>query len=186
MRKVQRSELLDYQTYTDQRDAIRDRAMANKAPRRIHVGENLTFLFENATTVHYQVQEMMRVERLVREADIQHELDTYNELIGDEGELGCVLLVEIAAPDERDRKLVEWLGLVDALYAELADGTRVRATYDPRQVGRGRLSSVQYLKFDTAGQVPVALGADLPELTVRTELTAVQLAALQDDVTAAG
>ncbi len=182
MKPVARTSLLDYQTFEEQRESFRVRAMAHKEPRRIHVGENLTFLFENPTTVHYQVQEMMRVERIVREADILHELQTYNDLLGGEGELGCTLLIEILTPEERSRLLVQWLDLPRYLYAKLADGTKVRAKYDERQVGETRLSSVQYLKFDTKGQVPVALGTDHPDLDIETELSSAQRAVLADDL----
>lgn len=182
MRKVRRDEIVDYQTWADRRERELPRVLALKKPRRVHVGEHLTFLFENTETVRYQIQEMMRVERIVREADIQHEIDTYNELLGDEGELGCVLLIEVEDPDVRDVKLREWLRLPEHLYAELDDGTRVRATYDPRQVGDVRVSSVQYLKFGTGGRVPVALGSDLPALTARAALDDAQREALAADL----
>lgn len=70
MSKVQRTDLLDYVTYTEQRDRIRDQVLVTKIPRRVHVGDHFTFLFENRETMTYQIQEMMRVERLVRETDI--------------------------------------------------------------------------------------------------------------------
>lgn len=183
-RKVSRADVVDYQTYTDRREAFRERVLAAKAPRRVHVGEHLTFLFENKLTILYQIQEMMRVERIVRETEIQHEIDTYNELIGERGELGCTLLVEIDSPEERAVKLREWLELPKFLYAELEDGTRVPAQYDERQIGDDRLSSVQYMRFDTGGEVPVALGSALPQLEIRTELTKAQRAALAKDVAA--
>lgn len=182
MRKVRRDELVDYATWTDARPVEVPRILEIKAARRVHVGEHLTFLFENADTVRYQIQEMMRVERIVREADIQHELDTYNELLGEGGELGCVLLIEIDDEQARNRLLREWLDLPQHLYVELADGTKARAIYDPRQVGEERVSSVQYLKFDTGGQVPVAVGSDLPALTVRAALDETQRAALASDL----
>src|SRR5690349_7152325 len=78
MRRVQRSEILDFVTYGEQRDAIRAAAMAEKERRRVHLGEHLTFLFENPATVRYQVLEMVRAEQMVKESDIQHELETYN------------------------------------------------------------------------------------------------------------
>ncbi|MHC4924682.1 MAG: DUF3501 family protein [Planctomycetota bacterium] len=182
MKTVDRSELLDFETYSDSRDSFRNDVMAVKAPRRIHVAPCLTFLFENALTIRYQVQEMMRVERIVKEADIQHELETYNGLLGGDGELGCSLLIEIKEPAERDVKLVEWIDLPQHLYCLLEDGTKVRATYDEGQVGDGRLSSVQYLKFDVKGQVPVAIGTDLDVLTEETTLTDEQRAALAEDL----
>lgn len=186
MRPVDRQDLVDFETYRRGRLAYREKVLALKAPRRVHVGPLLTFLFENTETVRYQVQEMMLAERIVKEADIRHELDTYNELLGGPGELGATLLIEIESPPERDEKLGRWLELPRRLYARLDDGTRVPATFDPRQVGEERLSSVHYVKFATGGRVPAALGCDHPELTVETRLTDVQRHALADDLTAPG
>ncbi len=182
MRPVRRDEILDYVTYGERRDAIRQDAMAQKQRRRVHLGEYLTFLFENRATVAYQVQEMMRAERIVKEAEIQHELHTYNELLGGPGELGCSLLIEIAEEKERPEKLTRWLALPRHVYARLPGGAKVRARYDERQVGDTRLSAVQYLKFPTGGQVPVALGADHPEISGEVELTEDQRAALAEDL----
>jgi hypothetical protein len=184
MKPVQRSEIVDHVTYAEQRDTLRAEALAIKAPRRVLVGEHLTFLFENRDTVRYQVQEMMRTEQIVREADIQHELDTYNELLGGDGELGCTLLIGIEDEAERAVKLEEWRALPEHVYAKLPDGTRVRPTFDPRQVGEERLSSVQYLKFPVGPEAPVALGVDLPGFVDEIELRADQRTALQEDLDA--
>jgi hypothetical protein len=91
MKRVTRQEILDYVTYEEQRDKFRKKIMKIKEPRRINVAGVLSFLFENTDTIRYQIQEMMRVERMVKETDIQHEINTYNELLGDSGELGCTL-----------------------------------------------------------------------------------------------
>jgi len=182
MRRVQRSELLDLQSYDRERDRLRSAAMEAKALRRIHVGPHLTFLFENHETVRYQIHEMLRAERLFREAEIAHELDTYNELLGGPGELGCTLLIEIADPQDRDEKLRRWLRLAEHLYVRLPDGSRVRATFDPRQVGEDRLSSVQYLRFPVLGRAPAAVGCDHPDLASETVLDPAQVTALADDL----
>jgi hypothetical protein len=182
MRRVGRETLVDYATYRDGREAYRPRVLAVKAARRVHVGPWLTFLFENAETIRYQVQEMMLAERIVREADIQHELDTYNELLGGPGELGATLLIEIDDPAERDAKLRRWLDLPRHLYVRLSDGVLARATFDARQVGETRLSSVQYVKFATGGQAPVAVGCDHPEVAAETALTPEQRQALAEDL----
>jgi hypothetical protein len=181
MRRVKREEIVDYQTYEDERAAFRQTVFVEKAKRRIHVGSYLTFLFETTLTIRYQIQEMMRIERIVREKDIQHELDTYNELLGDAGQLGCTLLIEIDDPRERDEKLSKWLDLLGHLYIELEGGQRATATWDARQVGTDRLSSVQYLKFRIGDGRPVALGADHRDLTVRCELDAAQRELLDKD-----
>jgi hypothetical protein len=156
--------------------------MAAKAARRVHVGEHLTFLFENTLTIRYQIQEMMRTERIVRERDIFHELETYNAVLGGPGELGCTLMIEIDDPAERAVRLQEWYDLPRHLYARTADGTKIRATFDEAQRGDGRLSSVQYLKFPMRGHLPVALGVDLPGLAIEAALDPEQRAALGSDL----
>ena len=182
MRKVERNELVDYMTYNDIRDAFRGEALAAKAPRRIHVGDHLTFLFENTLTVRYQIQEMMRVEQLVREADVLRELDTYNELLGTVGELGCTLLIEFEDEAERADRLVALKDLNAHLFLEVQGGDRVAPTFDDRQMGDDRLSSVQYLKFNAAGRAPVALLSTHPEYDVRCELSVEQRDALGADL----
>lgn len=182
MRPVARQEIVDYQTWEEKRPGERAAIMKLKEARRVHVGGVLTFLFETRDTIRYQVQEMMRAEQIVKEKDILHEIETYNELLGGPGELGCTLLIEIDDPAERDRRLREWRELPSHLYVQVEGGEKVRATFDPRQVGDARLSSVQYLKFATGGRPPTAVGTDHPELIAGTELSAAQRQALASDL----
>ncbi len=183
-RTVQASDILPPDTYEAQRPAIYQRVSFEKARRRIHVGEHLTFLFENAETMRYQIQEMLRIEKRSAPEDVAHEVTTYNELLGGAGELGTTLLIEIEDAKERDVKLREWLELPQHLYAKLADGTIVRPSFDERQISYGRLSSVHYLKFQLGPKAPVAIGCDLPALTEETTLAADQASALQADLEA--
>ncbi len=180
---VRRDELLDWRTYADGRDAIRAEVMAVKAARRIHLGDNLTFLFENHDTMRYQVQEIMRAEQIVRESGIREELDTYNGMLGGPGQLGCALLIEIEDEAKRRPLLEAWLGLQECLYAETADGSRTYAEFDPTQVGRGRLSAVQYLSFSLESG-PLRLGSDFATLELTVDLTEDQRAALAADLAA--
>ena len=182
MKPVERSEIIDYVTYEEKRDALRTQVMAAKAVRRLHIGEYLTLLFENHLMMRYQVQEMVRTERMVKEADINHEIDTYNELLGGKGELGCTLLIEIEDPAVRKDKLAQWRSLPEKIYLLLEDGSRVSAYFDERQRGEDRVSSVQYLKFDTSGRVPVAAGVDLPDSQAETRLSDDQREALSEDL----
>ncbi len=182
MRPVKRDELLDYQTWSDKRASQMPRILEIKRRRRIHLGKELTFLFENRDTVQYQVQEMMRVERMVRESDIQHELATYNELLGGPGELGCSLLIEIDDVGRRAVLLREWKDLPAHLYVKLEGGRKVYATFDERQIGDDRLSSVQFLKFKTLGECPVAIGSDLGAHVLEAALSADQRAVLAEDL----
>ncbi len=182
MRKVKREELLDYQSYSDVRDEMREKILPVKKPRRIALGENLVFLFENADTIRYQIQEMMRAEQIVKESAILEEMETYNALLGDEGQLACALLVTIDDPKERRKKLEQWLKLPGHIYLKLEDGSKVYAEFDPGQVGEDRLSAVQYLKFDLKGQLPAAIGSDYDALKVEAALSSEQRAALKEDL----
>jgi len=96
----------------------------------------------------------------------------------------ATLLIEIEDPVERGQKLQQWWNLPENLYLLLEDGRRVQARFDERQRGEQRLSSVQYLKFDTGGKVPVAAGVDLPSLQLEITLTNDQQAALRTDLNA--
>lgn len=184
MKPVRREEILDLATYEQMREDVRREMIAAKARRRIHVGAHVTLLFENRRTVWYQVQEMLRAERISEAAGIAHELETYNELLGGPGELGATLLIEIDDPAVRGVKLREWLDLPRHVYARLEDGMCVRPTFDPRQVGTERVSSVQYLKFPVGGRAPVAVGIDLPAIAAETALTSEQRRALEADLAA--
>lgn len=182
MKRVRRDELLDWQTFAERRAELQPAVLAAKAARRVHVGEHLTFLFENALTIRWQVQEMLRTERIVREKDVQHELDTYNELLGGPGELGCTLLVEIEDEQDRAAKLARWRDLPDRVWVRLPDGRRVFARADERQRDERKLSSVQYLKFAVGGAAPVAIGCDHPEARGEHVFDAAERAALAEDL----
>ncbi len=185
MRKVTRDDLLDLQQYEQQRVDIRSHILGVKADRRVHASEYLTFLFENTETIRYQVLEMIRSERHVADKDIEHELTTYNELIGGDGELGCTLFIEIEDPAVRAEKLVAWRTLPDHLYLRLANGEQARAQVDERQRDHEKVSAVQFLMFDCGLSEPVAVGSDLPDHPIETPLSATQRAALASDLGAA-
>jgi len=182
MKRIRRSDIVDYQTYEEIRPAFRSVVMAEKARRRIHVGDCFTFLFENELTLRYQIQEMMRVERIVRERDILQEVDTYDSLLGGAGELACTLLVELDDPLERTLKLHEWLSLPEYVYLRMPDGMQVRATVDEEQRDTERISSVQYLKFEVGSDIPVAVGIDLAGISCASSLSDDQRAALTEDL----
>ena len=181
MRKVERSEILDYVTYTENRSELRSQVLQEKDKRRIHLGSELTFLFENTLTAKYQIQEMMRVERLVKEEAILHEMQTYNDLLGDENELGCTLLIEIEDPSVRDVRLKELVSLPQHIYLKLENGQKAFCSYDKEQVGEHKVSSVQFLKFKCDVK-PIAIGCDHPQLCIEQELTPEQKETLSLDL----
>jgi hypothetical protein len=184
MRRVERKQVLSLDKYEASRDDFRQKAMTAKALRRVHVGEHLTFLFENHETTLYQIQEMLRAEKTTDEAHIKHEIETYNEILGEQGELGCTLLIEIDDPAKRDVLLRQWLKLPEFIYVLTQSGSKVRPQFDARQVGEHRISSVHYMRFRLGDQIPVGVGCDLPDLTLEAALSAQQTAAFCQDILA--
>jgi len=182
MKRVQRSEVLPRAQYEKIRPEFRPKVLAQKEERRIHVGDYLTFLFENHDTMLYQVQEMMRAEQMDDEHAIKHEIETYNELVGERGELGCTLLIEIDDKSKRDQLLAKWVNLPAHLFLETQAGQRIPALFDARQVGDTRVSSVQYLKFRVGDGVPAKIVCDHPDLKLEKILSAPQSAVLSRDL----
>jgi hypothetical protein len=146
------------------------------------------FFFENRETVRYQVQEMMRIERIVNPEAIRHELETYNELIPGTHGLSASLLVEYETPEERKVRLHELLGLEDHVWLVVDGAEPVKARFDTRQISTDRISSVQYIKFDlgpdrAAGWKQGArIVVDHPAYRAETILTSQQLEELGTDL----
>lgn len=163
-RLVTRADIVDYATYDDHRASTRPLALEAKRRRRFEFGRFLTFCFENRDTLVYQIQEIMRVEHIVRVSDIDREIQAYNRLLGEPGDLGCVLMIGVEDSTLRDRLLSDWCRsrLPQRLFVRLDDGRCINAVVDDAQVGADRLSAVQYLRFPVGGRVPVSLGVAMP------------------------
>lgn len=170
MKPIVIDEILDLTAYEKVRQEFRARIIELKAPRRVSVGNELTFLFENRDTVRFQIQEMLRAERTVREEDIQLELDVYNELIPGEHELSATLMIEIQAAGRVRETLDRLIGIDEHVFLDIGDAT-VRATFDPKQFEEDRISAVQYVRFPLGPElaarfrdpsVPVRLRVDHP------------------------
>ena len=186
MRLIELSDIRNIADYEAERESLRPAMIALKDRRRITAGGHLTFLFENRETVRYQIQEMMRIERIVKPAEIAREVATYNELIPARGELSASLLIEYETPQERDFELRRLLGLHRHIWLE-AGGERVPAVFDSRQIGETRLSAVQYLKFRlTPEQIEAwnkgaKIVVDHPCYQVERPLTGAELSELAGD-----
>ena len=152
MQPVSLSEIKSIADYEIERASFRPVAMAVKDRRRIRVGDHLTFLFENRLTVRYQIQEMMRIERLSKLAEIKHEVETYNELIPGENQLSACLLIEYETPELRAVWLAALLGLENHIWIEVPAAGRAKAVFDDRQIASDRISSVQYIKFQLTAE----------------------------------
>lgn len=182
MKLVELHEILNRSEYEKIRESFREKVLQHKAPRRVHLGENLTFLFETHDSILYQIQEMIRAENHQDPAAVRHELETYNELLGKKGELGCTLLIEIDSPEERAQKLQDWKELPKHIFMRTDSGAKIPAIFDPRQMGESRLSSVQYLKFILGDNLPKALGVEHPKLKLEVEFNPQQKLALTKDL----
>lgn len=149
MKPLVAEELVAHERYASVRPAYRSAVIAYKRSRRLAVGENVTLLFENRETIRFQVQEMLWVEGIRTPNRIQHELDTYNELVPAPGHLSATLFVDI--PDgEAIRPTLERLIGIDecvALVLGASDEHVIRARFDPKQMEEDRLSAVQYIQF---------------------------------------
>jgi hypothetical protein len=147
MKPVSMDDVLDIAQYERQRATLRPRYLEIKERRRSPVGAHVTLLWENCDTAWYQIEEMMRIERIVEERAIRHEVDTYNELVPGPGELKATMLIEFPDQAERDARLRALVGLEDHVRLVLGGDLAVPATFDERQMSPERLSSVQFVTF---------------------------------------
>ena len=134
MRAIERSEILGLGDYEMIRPHFRARVIAEKKPRRVELGEHIAAVFENRDSVLLQIQEMLRTERITAEPAILHEISTYNELVPGPRQLSVTMFVQIPDRALRDRLLVEWAGLEDALAVEV-EGERFAAAGPTAQPG---------------------------------------------------
>lgn len=147
MEPVQLSEVLDYTEYERIRPEFRTRVLAEKELRRVAVGPDFTFLFENHLTLLYQVREMVRAEGIVKEDAIAHEVETYNELLPPGKGLAVTLLIEYTDPAERDIQLRRLVGMENHIKLVMEGLPEVKAKFDTRQMNDEKVSAVQYLQF---------------------------------------
>jgi hypothetical protein len=159
MKPIERGEILGLADYETIRPRFRDRVIAEKKVRRVPIGKRASAVFENRDTVLLQIQEMVRTERITREGAIQHEIDTYNELLPGDDELSVTLMIEIPDKEERETFLVAAKGLEEHVWL-VARTQRVQA----RSIDRGggltdRTTAVHYLKFALPGRLAQSLRA---------------------------
>lgn len=189
MKPIQRSELLDLGAYEQIRERFRARVLNEKRARYVALGPNMTVLFENRDSVLFQVQEMLRTERITAEKAIEHELETYNELVPGDSELSATIFIEYPARDERERMLEALAGIENGFYLAV-DGERQRLVPDARATDPARTLAVHYVKFaltPTAlsalkgGTAAVTIGVDHAAYRAETVLGAATLKSLIDD-----
>lgn len=183
MKKLSLTDIKDTRAYENERDDFRRYIIELKKRRRVALGTIMTLVFENFDTMRFQVQEMARAERMMRDEQIEHEIETYNALIPDAGELSATLLIEL----QSEAQLREWLpklvGIHNSIAIALPDGSEVRGRdEDEDRLTREDITpAVHFLKFaftpqqvDAFAKGPVRIVADHPAYREEVELSDLQ------------
>ena len=194
MKKLQLSDVKNLQEYELIREEWRRNVIAEKARRRVLLGPIMSLVFEGRLTVLGQIQEMCRAERIVRPEAVQHEIDTYNELLPDVGEVAATLLIEITEEGEVQPQLDRLLGLTTGrhLLFELGD-RKVTARFLGGQSREDRIAAVQYVRFPLGDDVatraalldpkiPAAIRAEHPNYKAAAALSPETRAKLARDL----
>jgi hypothetical protein len=150
MHRVTRDSLLTLEAYTKARQEFRARVMLHKKNRTVHLGKNVTLIFEDELTIRYQIQEMLRVEKIFDEGGIQDELDAYNPLVPDGANWKATMLIEFPDPSERAVKLGELIGIEDRVWVRIegCDPVYAVADEDMERETEEKTASVHFLRFE--------------------------------------
>jgi hypothetical protein len=170
MAAIARESLLSLEAYARERSAFRARVMAHKKARTLHLGEHVTLVFEDELTIRYQVQEMLRIERIFEDEGIRGELDAYNPLIPDGSNWKATMMIEYPDPAERARRLAELKGIEDRVWVRVGSLPRVHAIADEdlERENEQKTSSVHFLRFELSAAMRATLAGGA-RLTVGVE-----------------
>ena len=165
MKKLTRTDLLSLERYAAERARLRSEVIAHKQVRNVQVGPNMTWCFEDYTTIRYQILEMLRAERIFESDGIQGELDAYNPLIPDGSNWKVTLLLEFPDPDERRVALEKLIGVEDRCWIRVSEMERVFAIADEdmERENADKTSAVHFLRFELSPSMVEAMksGASL-------------------------
>jgi hypothetical protein len=164
MQKLTREDLYSLEKYSDVRDEFRNEVLMHKRNRRLALGTNAALYFEDRLTMHYQVQEMLRIERIFEAEGISEELEAYNPLIPDGSNWKATFMVEFPEIEERRAMLAQLVGIEDHVYVQIGDLGRVYAIAD-EDLDRSdatKTSAVHFLRFELSAEQVVALKAGAP------------------------
>jgi hypothetical protein len=159
MQKISRESLMTLEAYARTRKEFRAKVIAHKKARTVHLGEHLTLVFEDELTIRYQVQEMLRVEKIFEEEGIQDELDAYNPLIPDGRNFKATMLIEYEDENERRAALSRLKGIEDRVWVRVEGCAPVYAIADEdlERENEQKTSSVHFLRFELTPEMADAL-----------------------------
>jgi hypothetical protein len=165
MNKLNREDLLSLEQYAEQRADFRNRVMAHKINRRVNIGPHLNLYFEDRLTIQYQIQEMLRIEKIFEADAIQEELDTYNPLIPNGSNLKATAMFEFEDVELRQRRLAELVGVENHIWLQVdgCEKTFAIANEDLERSTDKKTSAVHFLRFELETKMRDALqaGAEL-------------------------
>ncbi len=194
MPHIKPESLMTLEAYAKARKEFRAKVIEHKKRRTVHLGEHVTLLFEDELTIRYQVQEMLRIERIFEEAGIEDELSAYNPLVPDGTNLKATMLIEYEDVNERARMLAKLKGLEDKIWLRIADHAPVYAIADEdiERENDEKTSSVHFLRFELTtlmirtlkSGADIAMGSDHLQYQVKLdEINPVTRQALVADFT---
>jgi hypothetical protein len=173
MPKIQPDSLMTLEAYARNRKEFRAKVMAHKKDRSIALGDHVTLVFEDELTIRYQVQEMLRIERIFEAEGIQGELEAYNPLIPDGRNFKATMMIEYSDADERKRALARLKGIEDRVWIQVEGCEKVYAIADEdlERETEEKTSSVHFLRFELTDEMAASLmygvglgiGVDHPE-----------------------
>ena len=179
MTALKSEDLLNLEKYSQQRENLRNEVIALRKNRLIQIGENISLLFENKKTIQYQVQEMLRIEKIFEVAGIEEELNTYNPLIPDGTNLKATMLIEFPEENIRKERLKEIYLIEDKVWLQIGGNDRVFAIADEdlERSNDEKTSDVHFLRFEFSADMitdfkegtPLYAGIDHPKYNVRTK-----------------
>jgi len=192
MPKIDRARLMPLETYAKERNTFRAKVMAHKKHRQIALGAHLTLSFEDELTMRYQVQEMLRVERIFEEAGIHDELDAYNPLIPDGRNFKATMLLEYPDAQDRKQKLAGLIGIEDKVWVQVEGCAKVYAIADEdlERENEEKTSSVHFLRFELTEEMArsakhgaaLSVGVNHPNYTTERQLADDERNALVSDL----
>ena len=179
MPQVTRESLMTLEAYSRGRAEFRRKVIDHKKPRKVHLGENVTLLFEDEMTIRYQIQEMLRIEKIFEEEGIQHELDAYNPLIPDGRNFKATMMIEYPDPEIRKVELRKLKGVESRVWVQVEGREKVWAIADEDLIRENeeKTSSVHFMRFELDEDMAAALkygvslsiGVDHPAYTVKID-----------------
>ena len=164
MKKLSRQDLWSLEEYSERRVQFRNEVMIHKKSRQVALGDHARLYFEDSITIRYQIQEMLRIEKIFEAAAIQEELDAYNPLIGDGSNWKATFMLEYADADERAAALTRLLGIEDKVWVQVEGFEKVYAIADEDMDRENdiKTSAVHFMRFELSVAMIVELKAGAP------------------------